>query len=44
MRDAPLTGTEHLAGAASRAIRPATAVFRDFRPIRRRRGRGMRFG
>jgi hypothetical protein len=44
MREASLTGTEHLARAVSRAIRPTTEVFRDFRPIRRHRGRGTPFG
>jgi hypothetical protein len=44
MRDARLTGTEHLARAASRAIPPSAEVFRDFRAIRRQRGRGTPFG
>jgi hypothetical protein len=44
MRDASLTGTEHLARGVGAALAAVGGVFHDFRPIPPGRGRGTPFG
>jgi hypothetical protein len=44
MRDASLTGTEHLARGVGAALAAARGVFHDFRRIPGEPGRGTPFG